>query len=111
MSDGDFGWVVIVWSVLALLVAVFAQKYRGRTFFGFFFLALLFSPIIAFLIAALLSPNESYIAEARGNKKCPFCAEWIRGGANVCRFCGRELLGGTAPRPIRRTGGNTITYE
>ena len=24
-------------------------------------------------------------------RKCPFCAEWVKPDAVVCRFCGRDL--------------------
>ncbi len=30
-------------------------------------------------------------ADRADMKECPFCAEWIKAKAKICRFCGREL--------------------
>lgn len=71
---------LLLWIVLSILAGVFAGS-RGRSGTGFFLVALVLSPLVSFVWAAV-SP---------GGKKCPFCSERIKSGARICRFCGREF--------------------
>ena len=71
---------VLAWLVFSVLAGVFASK-RERSGFGFFLVALLLSPVVAFVWAAV-SP---------GGKECPNCGERIKSRARVCKFCGREV--------------------
>ncbi len=87
-------FVVIVWIMLAVLVGAYANN-KGRSGIGLFFASLIFSPIIGFIIAFILSPNEKKIEAsslASGEiKKCPMCAELVRNEASICKHCSAEL--------------------
>ena len=78
---------ILTWIVLSILVGVYASS-KGRSGIGFFFLSIILSPLIGFIIALIVQPKERQGSQLR---KCPFCAEDIKSEAIVCKHCGRDV--------------------
>ena len=78
--------LLIGWLVLALLVGVVAGA-RGRSGFGWFLFACVLSPLIGFIVVALLPSLQ----DTQGRIACPACKELVLEEALKCKHCGTAL--------------------
>ena len=98
--------IVLFWFGLSIIVGIGANR-RDRSGAGWFFLALLISPVLAGLLMLALGPanpagqhrtEQPVEAEPRSKsfgpileKKCPDCAEMVKADARICRFCRHQF--------------------
>lgn len=67
---------------------------------------LIVSGVIAGLgMLLVLFGTESRVQSAE--KKCPYCAEYIKQEATVCRFCGRDVVSGSVAQSAPPTPDGT----
>ena len=74
--------IFLFWIVLSILVAVFANS-RGKSGILYFFISILLSPLLGFLIV-LVSGDST-------KKKCDKCGQKIDVSAKICPFCNTEI--------------------
>ena len=43
------------------------------------------------VLIVFLSQRNKRKTDQRDTKKCPYCAEYVKVDAKVCRYCGREI--------------------
>jgi len=86
------------WALLGALIGVAAAQRKGFSMAGGIIGGLLLGPF-AFLMFFM----SGITREDANRKKCPHCAEWVKGDAKVCKHCHRDLaMPGVVPPPIPR---------
>lgn len=98
--------LVLWWLCLALIPGFIASS-KDRSFFGFFLLSVVLSPLVG-LICALVAGSGKPIQvtvsnQASGTNEsrvpCPLCQEQIMPGAKICKHCGSSLEAVMPPTP------------
>jgi RNA polymerase subunit RPABC4/transcription elongation factor Spt4 len=79
---------ILTWLTLAVVVGIYAHN-KGLSGVLYFFISLVFSPLVGFLIVS--ERKTAVIAERTGIKKCPDCAEVVKTEALLCPFCGHKF--------------------
>jgi hypothetical protein len=83
---------IIIWICLGIVGAMIASN-KGNSGCGGFVLGVLLGPI-GLLITFFSSDNDDVKRQKTGDtKKCPYCAEYVKADAIVCKHCGRTLGG------------------
>jgi len=84
--------IIFLWVILSIIVGFVATQ-KNRSFPGFFFLSLIFSPILSLLVLIVLPVPLVILHNSSQNKiqKCPSCAETIQFKAVKCKCCGSEI--------------------
>jgi hypothetical protein len=89
--------LLLIVILIGLIPAKIASD-KGRSFVGWWFYgSALF--IIALPHSLMISPDAKALEQqqlAEGLKQCRHCAELIKSDANVCRYCGRDLVAAQA---------------
>lgn len=75
----------LFWVVLGALIGVAAAQRKGFSVAGGIIGGMLLGPlaILMFAVSGVSSGDKA--------KKCPFCAEWVKAEAKICKHCHKEL--------------------
>lgn len=83
--------IIFLYVFLTGMVGIYANK-KGRDWERAIIASLLFSPLIGFLIVALLEDKKNeQLLESGKLKKCTSCAELVLFEAKKCKYCGESM--------------------
>ncbi len=81
--------MLLIAAVMGIIPAAIAQG-KGRSFLTWWIFGTLLW-IVALPAALIIAPDHAAIAQRSGGRKCPACAEYVKGDALLCRYCGTKL--------------------
>lgn len=78
--------MLLFWPLLGAAIGAYAAQKKGFSTVGGVIGGLLLGPLafLLFFVSGVVSANEQ-------QRKCPFCAEWIRPEAKVCKHCHKDV--------------------
>lgn len=76
---------LIFWPILGALIGVAAAQRKGFSVLGGVLGGILLGPL-AFLMFFV-----SGVSKTDRNRKCPYCAEFVKTDAKVCKHCRRDI--------------------
>jgi len=88
--------IIVVQGVICGVLSGVIARSKGRDATAWFFAGLLFG-IFGLIAAAGIGKQERTLSKNHDLRKCPYCAEFIRLDAVICRFCGRDVPRSSEP--------------
>lgn len=99
---------ILIWLIVVLVVNAgfswivgYIATQKGRSFGGFFALSFFLSFLVGILAVIAIPRRETphgsgassqFVVTRDGEKaKCPYCAEWVKSEATICKHCGKEI--------------------
>jgi hypothetical protein len=76
----------LAWALFGALIGVAAAQRKGFSMAGGIIGGLLLGPLafLLFLVSGITGSDAN-------QKKCPHCAEWVKGDALICKHCKSPL--------------------
>jgi MFS family permease len=93
----DYYEALIFWSIIGAVLGALIVSRKGWHWLVGVLIGAALGPIFVWLCLFASDNNKGL-----NRKKCPYCAEWIKEKATVCKFCHKEMppeIPGIAPQP------------
>jgi len=76
---------LIAWLLFGALIGIAAAQRKGFSLVAGILGGVLLGPLafLMFFVSGVSSSDQ--------NRRCPYCAEWIRAEATICKHCHKDL--------------------